>query len=174
MALIEKENPSLKGVLPKNYGRADLDKRPHGYCCCAYHMTIDMVMKGAPFTETAQPFLLPTGSTGPALSDWTVTEFSAALSIKVRVGTLSAPAHMAALAGFRRFLRDAFECLPVTRADFHAAAGLADQSSTGLRAGAALHLAVASRAGLIIHTLDQSLAMAADELGIGCQLAGRS
>ena len=27
MDLVEKENPSLKGVLPKNYGRADLDKR---------------------------------------------------------------------------------------------------------------------------------------------------
>jgi type I restriction enzyme M protein len=27
MDLIEKENPSLKGVLPKNYGRPDLDKR---------------------------------------------------------------------------------------------------------------------------------------------------
>jgi type I restriction enzyme M protein len=27
MDLIERENPSLKGVLPKNYGRADLDKR---------------------------------------------------------------------------------------------------------------------------------------------------
>ncbi|MGY1771636.1 N-6 DNA methylase [Blastococcus sp. SYSU D00813] len=27
MDLIEKENPSLKGVLPKTYGRADLDKR---------------------------------------------------------------------------------------------------------------------------------------------------
>ena len=27
MDLIEHENPSLKGVLPKNYGRADLDKR---------------------------------------------------------------------------------------------------------------------------------------------------
>lgn len=25
--LVEKESPSLKGVLPKNYGRADLDKR---------------------------------------------------------------------------------------------------------------------------------------------------
>lgn len=27
MDLIERENPSLKGVLPKNYGRADIDKR---------------------------------------------------------------------------------------------------------------------------------------------------
>jgi type I restriction enzyme M protein len=27
MDVVEKENPSLKGVLPKNYGRADLDKR---------------------------------------------------------------------------------------------------------------------------------------------------
>jgi type I restriction enzyme M protein len=27
MDVIERENPSLKGVLPKNYGRADLDKR---------------------------------------------------------------------------------------------------------------------------------------------------
>jgi len=27
MDLIEYENPSLKGVLPKNFGRPDLDKR---------------------------------------------------------------------------------------------------------------------------------------------------
>jgi type I restriction enzyme M protein len=26
MVAIEKENPSLKGVLPKDYGRPDLDK----------------------------------------------------------------------------------------------------------------------------------------------------
>ena len=26
MVLIEKENPTLKNVLPKNYGRAELDK----------------------------------------------------------------------------------------------------------------------------------------------------
>ncbi|MBA3295064.1 MAG: type II toxin-antitoxin system VapC family toxin [Geodermatophilaceae bacterium] len=126
-----------------------------------------------PFTETAQPYLLPTGSTGPVLSDWTVTEFSAALSIKVRVGALSAVAHEAALAGFRRYIRDAFECLPVTRADFHVAAGLADKASTGLRAGDALHLAVASLAGLVIHTLDQSMAVAAEELGIDCRLVRR-
>lgn len=30
MAAIEKENPTLKGVLPQNYGRADLDKRRLG------------------------------------------------------------------------------------------------------------------------------------------------
>lgn len=126
-----------------------------------------------PFTETAQPYLLPTGSTAPVLSDWTVTEFSAALSIKVRVGALSVPAHKAALAEFQRYLRDAFECLPITRADFHAAAGLADHSSPGLRAGDALHLAVASRAGLVIHTLDQLMVAAAAELSIQCRLAGR-
>jgi type I restriction enzyme M protein len=30
MAAIEKENPTLKGVLPQNYGREDLDKRRLG------------------------------------------------------------------------------------------------------------------------------------------------
>jgi type I restriction enzyme M protein len=30
MAVIEKENPTLKGVLPQNYGREDLDKRRLG------------------------------------------------------------------------------------------------------------------------------------------------
>lgn len=126
-----------------------------------------------PFSEIAELYLLPSGAASPTLSDWTVTEFSAALSIKTRVGQLTDSGQRVALAGFSRYLRAAFVCLPVTPEDFHAAAAFASNSSIGLRAGDALHLAVASRAGLVVHTLDQSMARAADALSIECRFVGR-
>jgi len=60
--------------------------------------------------------------------------------------------------------------LPVTGSQFRAAARFADQHALGLRAGDALHLAVASEHGATVHTLDQRLADAGPVLGVPGQL----
>lgn len=124
-----------------------------------------------PHTEIAQHHLTGVATDVPVISDWSLTEVSAALSIKIRVGGLSTDARAEALNGLRRLLRDSLDCLPVIGDDFRAAASLADQAGAGLRAGDALHLAVASRAGLTVHTFDRAMVRAADDLGLSCRLA---
>jgi uncharacterized protein len=60
--------------------------------------------------------------------------------------------------------------LAVTGLHFRAAAKFVDQHALGLRAGDALHLAVASEHGATVHTLDQRLAEAGPVLGVPTQL----
>jgi predicted nucleic acid-binding protein len=100
------------------------------------------------------------------ISEWGMTEFSAALSIKQRVGTLDATSRAATLQKFREFVSSAVEILPVGGGHFKAAALFADQYSLGLRAADALHLAIASEHAAALHTLDRRLADAGLALGV--------
>lgn len=105
-----------------------------------------------------------------AVSDWVVTEFSAALSMKVRTGDLESAQRNEVLAFFTRLIEDSFHVLPVARADFQAAARYADQYTTGLRAGDSLHLAIASRNGASLHSLDKRLVEIGQALGVDAVL----
>ena len=60
--------------------------------------------------------------------------------------------------------------LPVTALGFRNAARLADQNASGIRAGDALQLVVASRQGTMLATLDRRRASAATALGVSAQL----
>jgi predicted nucleic acid-binding protein len=62
----------------------------------------------------------------------------------------------------------------VTGGQFRAAAKFADLHDLGLRAGDALHLAIASEHGATIYTLDQRLADAGPELGVPAQMLADS
>jgi uncharacterized protein len=104
------------------------------------------------------------------ISEWVVTEFSAALSIKLRTGQLAAHHRAEALAAFTRLAAESFEILPILGSQFRTAARFADQSSLGLRAGDALHLAIAADHGATIATLDRRLAEAASALGVSAHL----
>jgi len=105
-----------------------------------------------------------------AISDWVVAEFSAALSVKLRSGQVSAQDRAEALAVFGGMTEASFHLLPVTRTDFRVAARFADQHATGLRAGDALHLAIAANHGARIRALDRGLTGAAEALGLSAQL----
>jgi len=100
------------------------------------------------------------------VSDWVVTEFSSALSIKVREGALT-PEHRAeVLAVFTAVVDESFTVLPVSRDDFRTAARFADQVDAGVRAGDALHLAIAGGHGATLCTLDRKLLSAAPFLAV--------
>jgi uncharacterized protein len=99
-------------------------------------------------------------------SDWVVTEFSSALSIKLRMGQIG-PAHRAdALALFTNLCRDSLEIVPISRSDFRLAAHLADRHQLGLRAGDALHLAICLGQGAALCTLDRRLSDAGSAVGV--------
>ena len=100
-------------------------------------------------------------------SERVATEFSAALSVKPRTGEIDGHARTAALAKFNRLSLIASQIVAIGREHFRAAARFADQSATVLRAGDALHLAVAAAEGAAITTLDKRLALAASALNLG-------
>lgn len=95
---------------------------------------------------------------------------SSALSIKVRNGDISAEARTEMLKRVQRLRDEIFVILPVTASDFRAAAMLADRQVSGLRAGDALHLAVAQEYRAMLQTLNNRLAQAGMEAGIPTHL----
>ena len=105
-----------------------------------------------------------------AISDWVTTEFSSAVSIKLRTGQIGAAHRAESLAMLARLATDSFTIMPVSRAQFRAAARFADQHAIGLRAGDALHLAICADRGATLRTLDQRLNNAGQTLGVKTML----
>jgi hypothetical protein len=109
-----------------------------------------------------------------AMSGWVITEFSAALSMKLRTGELEPPQRNEVLAFFNRLTEASFHVLPASGPHIQTAARFADQYATGLRAGDALHLAIASHHGASLHTLDKRLVEIGQALGVDAALVGVS
>ncbi len=122
-----------------------------------------------PGTATVQQWLARQPPEELHISDWVTTEFSSALSIKLREGQIGPEDRASALAMFTTLTEDSLSVLPVNPANFHTAARFADQAGIGLRAGDALHLAVASAHGAAICTLDQRLHQAAPAVAVNAR-----
>ena len=80
-------------------------------------------------------------------SMWTQVELSSLVSRKVRMGELSASQSEAVRREFERVLGESFEMVLPTGADFVTASKYLEMPKTGLRAGDALHLAIAANHG---------------------------
>ena len=104
------------------------------------------------------------------ISEWVATEFTSALSIKIRAGLLSVEDRAKVAGLFTRLKSESLTVVPVTREHFLVAARFADQHGIGLRAGDALHVAVAAGQGATICTLDKRLAESATALGVSADL----
>jgi len=100
------------------------------------------------------------------ISDWVTTEFSSALSIKLRARQIEAVHRADALAMLTRLSSDSFTILPVSGLQFRTAARFADQYALGLRAADALHLAICADHGATLCTLDRRLSEAGPALGV--------
>ena len=104
-----------------------------------------------------------------AISSWTLTEFASALGRKIRSRVASADSAAAALTGFRGLARESLSTVVPRHHDFADAAALIQRFDLGLRAGDALHVAIARNHGAeVLVTLDKRLA-AAERLGLPCE-----
>lgn len=100
------------------------------------------------------------------VSSWVSTEVASALAIKLRTGALTLEGRAAARANWRNLRNTSLGLLVITEPHFEAASAFCDRHELGLRAGDALHLAVAGSAGLSLLTFDRTMAAAAPQLGI--------
>ena len=107
-------------------------------------------------SDAVEAFVLKVKPGELTTSMWTQVELSSLVSRKVRMGELSDSQADVVRREFDRVLVESFEILAPTAADFAAAAKYMEIPKTGLRAGDALHLAIAAkhRAKRIL-TLDQ-------------------
>lgn len=117
-------------------------------------------------TLAAKTYLSSCGDQPLLISRWAVTEFSSALALKVRTGTIEPGEQASALIMFRRFSSLRLQVINVESVDFDVAAAMSDQSLVPLRAGDALHLAVCKRTDTRLATFDAGLAKAATHHGV--------
>ena len=100
-------------------------------------------------------------------SDWILTEFAIALSIKERRGEIGQKQAQTAWKEFESFCGSGLRLVPVSRQGFVHAARLARNARGGLRSGDSLHLSMALALGAVsIATADANLEKNAKSMGL--------
>lgn len=100
-----------------------------------------------------------------AVSDWSLVEFASAMGLKVRTRSLRPKQANTAYRLMNQLARESFRVITPTRDDYGRAAGYLARHDLGLRAGDALHAAVAQgEAPMTLVTLDLRLIAAGRKL----------
>ena len=112
-----------------------------------------------------------------AISHWARVEFSSLLAREVRMGGLDGQAARDADAQFETVVSETFVVLLPNANDFNLAKEYLGNYETGLRAGDALHLAIArNHRAKAVYSLDKTLLKAGKLLGVpvsaGIRVAG--
>lgn len=117
-------------------------------------------------SEQVEQFLLQLDSEEIAISSWTHVEFASLLSRRLRMQEIHETMAVQMMAMFEYDLRESFHVFIPTVADYDLAVHLLQKPSTGLRAGDALHLAIAYHHQCKFYTLDKPLIKAARYLDL--------
>jgi uncharacterized protein len=121
-------------------------------------------------SERAIAWLRRSQPEGFAISEWVATELAAALSAKIRAKHIDETYRAEALGLFARMMAESMPVAAVTESHFKRATQFASDHRLGLRAGDALHLAIASEQNAILCTLDKRMARAGQTLGLSSRL----
>ncbi len=105
------------------------------------------------------------------VSEWTRTEFVSAIGIRVRTGGLDRRVAQDIVRTFHQLADDSLLVLVPEREDFLLSSRYLERFELGLRAGDALHLAIALNHGAHkLYSLDQVLVKSAQRLKIKAQI----
>ena len=121
-------------------------------------------------TAAAQTWIVNQADASLSISGWVVTEVSAALALKIRTRAITVDQRATALALFRRLIRDRMTVVPIADTAFREAARFADDPATALKAGDALHLAIADQFGATLFAFDRQQAAAGPVVGVPTRL----
>ncbi|MEQ1538525.1 MAG: type II toxin-antitoxin system VapC family toxin [Sphingorhabdus sp.] len=119
-----------------------------------------------PRTTDCQLWLADNVGADLLISDWVKTEFSSALSLKIRTKDVSVEQRAEILTRWHNAAANNFIAVDIVAGHFETAARMTDNHQLSLRAGDALHIAIAQSVGAKLVTLDKRMAAAALELGV--------
>jgi uncharacterized protein len=117
-------------------------------------------------TKVAQDWLEANQNSDLACSAWVGTEVVSALGLKARSGQITAEKRLEVMRAWVNFRDASMTIFPVAHPCFEKAATFLDHYELGLRAGDALHLAIAASNKLVLVTFDNRMAAAAAYYGI--------
>lgn len=123
-----------------------------------------------PASDRAERWLRSLAPGDLASSAWSRTEVASALAKKVRMGALTLFGLESVFGAIQAMLADSAIDVPVEPHHFATAADLVVRSPVPLRAGDALHLAIAAGARVELVTLDRRMAEAGQALGLDTRL----
>ncbi len=122
------------------------------------------------YSEAAENWFGRRSPSRLAISPWVTTEIASALAMKRRNGLLDEPEWKKASVAVVSLVADSFVNLQVTATHFDAAGSrMVHAGRRGLRAGDALHLAIAERHGCTMASLDHDLIDAAASIGLAVE-----